>query len=69
MNITALIWIIAATTLAGICILVVLVMPQLGAMLHLSEARAVVVAGLAGAAVAAPIAIAVSKAITGNRLA
>lgn len=60
-----LIWTMAATVLAGSFIVVALIMPQIGTMLHLSEPLVILAAAVLGAVVAVPLASSVSKALQG----
>lgn len=67
MTIVMLMWLLAATVLAGAFIVVALVMPEIGTMLHLSEPLVITAAALLGAIVAIPVAIGVTRAILGGK--
>ena len=67
MNLTTIIWSLAATVLAGSFILIALVIPHIGAWVHLSDSLVIVAAALLGAIVAVPISIGVTKSLLGNK--
>ena len=63
MNVAGIIWIMAATVLAGAFVLAVLVSPGIGAALHLNSWQAISVAAVLGAVLAVPVSQKVARAI------
>lgn len=67
MTVILIVWSLAATVLAGSFIVVALLAPQFGLMLHLTDPQYLSVAALLGALVAVPIALSVGKALLGGK--
>ena len=67
MNLTHIIWSIVATVLSGSFILIALITPHIGTLVHLSDSLVIVAAALLGAIVAVPISIGVTRSLLGNK--